>query len=353
MLASKETHRDIQQQPDWILTPNFQRLILGYIRPGTYTREITRNLEKLKRRGENQSFPPYFDPLGANLTQILTQLETKKFVIHVRSASFDDNLWVLTRKGQNYLNPQEERQEEPKIVLKGHEIFNAKTSEKKKKKRERKSRRSNSRRAERQQQAGLKEQERLEKSRLREDRRITRRKEMERVIAENKERREREKQKKLKEREREHERMRAERKEKQRHKQEEREQRLRERKREKEKAKTKKIPEKLKSVQVELTKPESNVQQDEETLAKKLQDVENKIKDYLKKLKKNRYKKHLPVFKENDGQGVQVYLSPKGKLCYKPKDTEYVIDLDTALEVYGEEKIIKSIEDALVARGIK
>lgn len=379
MLADKETYRDAQQQTEWILSPNFQKLILGYIRPGTYTRKITRNLEKLERKGKNQSFPPYFDLLDADLAEILTQLERKKFIIHVRSASLDDNLWVLTQKGSNYLNPQEEQEIKIKTAPQEHEIFNAKTLEKKRKKR--KLRKSNSERTGKQKQTRLREQKRLERARVREERRIARLEENKRIKAENREKREQERQKRLREREevkksqrakrdeevrQERERIRVGREEVQRRRREETErikskyqERLRtegkktkKKKRAKDESiKRKRIEHKTDSQEIP-RKPNGQISQEEKQHNDKRKGLEETITDALKRLRKKRYKVHLPLFRESDGQGVQIYLSPNGKLCYKPKEQEYIIDLDVASDVYDVKMICESIENALSVRGM-
>lgn len=257
MIAESELRRRIQSKAEWILTPNFQTLVLRRIRTGTYTKELSENLQELRRNGSDQSFPPYFDPNSVDLREVLDQLEKSKFIMHVRSASSDDNLWVITEKGSIYLNPQKKEQEIPKTQapLQKQELPQVQKTENisKRKKKKKKSQKIKLRRAEQKARGEeilkLREQKRLEKARLKEERRTARLKEVERIKAENRERREHERQKGLKEREEERNAQRAKRDEKIRQQRgklrverEERQRRKQEEREEKKRQKTKERP---------------------------------------------------------------------------------------------------------------
>lgn len=120
MIREREIQTNRYVEDRWILTPNFQRLVLSIIESGGQvpTSAILKVLQKAKREGENGSFPPYFDVTSAvDLIGVLRQLEESKLLVHTRNKDLDDDIWILTLGGlKRITNPDLTELKQPEKI---------------------------------------------------------------------------------------------------------------------------------------------------------------------------------------------------------------------------------------------
>jgi len=345
MIREREMGLSLGEPNGWITTPNFEKLILGLIQKGdgwiTTPRIISLELRLVKKAHKDDSFPPYFDPASLqDVREILDQFEKRKLVLHRDDREMD--IWVLTLSGSNLLKDgltkklkikdtvdfsKKEEKSPPEVKKKEatkskEESNQAREKEWEEKRRAKEAKKAN-RALEKKKQKKQRDEERriarqigqakrAEQTRLREEARLKRRKEKNRI-----------KPAKIK-----------------------KEKKDDEAKRQKRKHAKAKIPiNKPKTVE----KSSKKNLQTETILGQKLT---SEFEEAVKKLKRRKYSILMPLFREGeDGQGMQVYFSPKGYLCYRPSISEFVMDLDAAIDIYGYEKISKSVQEALSSRG--
>ncbi|HKC14347.1 MAG TPA: hypothetical protein VKC89_00035 [Patescibacteria group bacterium] len=252
-----------KQEDQWSITPNFQRLMLSSIQNGGWivtSHFIYLELLSAKKKGKDQSFPPYFDVSDAKgVKEVLSQLEREKLIIHKEDSLLGDDVWALTQAGDKALRANDK----PKVLQpfpKAPDVV-SNSSKVKTGKVERKSK------------PPIKQMH-VERKRT--------------------------------------------------------------------KAKISPRIEKKRTVEV----GPKNIELDKNSLK-----VKATFDEAVRRLKKRKYGVLIPLFREGaDNQGIQVYFSPQGHLCYRPKDKEFVIEIDVAVEVYGKDKILQSLQNALDSR---
>ena len=379
MVAEREIFRNNLSQERWILTPNFLKLLLGTIesRGQISTNAILETLQKAKKRGRDQNFPPYFDPRSSHLREILDQLEENKLLMHARRTDIDDDVWVLTQRGMRSISPAERREgirvdeqkeamrNKPKTTL-PEPIIKVQIRES-----VRDTNREEQRRLRQEQMRIIREEQRRERvanarlrreerERMREKQRKEHLEEIQRTSNEQREARrlamvqeiaakeqERAERKRQREQQNQEKRLRAKGEK----------QRTEEAKREEQKKQA--VAPAIKEVETPMDEKGIVSDQPKDKDMNAIEEnqrylrVKRVIKKSLKKLREKGYKSYTPFFREGEGQGMQVFLSPKGEICYKIRDTVHVIDLDVALEVYGEEMITQAAKNTLKLRGIR
>lgn len=328
----RETEFSRRFPREWLLTPNFERLVLGLVRDriSINTQNISQNLVEAKKDGKDHSFPPNFDPNSLkDIREILLHLEKQRFLMHISDRAEGD-FWALSMKGYELLRDHRAREEKSDSR---EETKQKPIKERRKigRKRKLKIRKKDQDRAREAKQVARAEQIRAEEKE-REDRK-------ERAQAEKIRKRE---EKRIAKEARQTQRIEAARSKKT------------EKLERKEEPRVKK--EKGRAVgdgsQSKDHKKEPVVFAKAEVIRDPLlRKLENEFRDACKRLRDHKYRASLPLFKEgDDSDGMQVYFSAKGYLCYLPKETEFPIDLDIALDIYGYEKISKALTQVLQMR---